>query len=63
MTIAIHASRDGQSIFTVRSPVVAVDKARLLQSSGWQVHITDAKGHQFVPSEFPELLLTNLATA
>ena len=58
MTFAIHASRDGQSIVTMRiSPLAAVDKARLLQSLGWQVHITDPAGHQFIPSEFHQFLL------
>ena len=32
MTYAIHASRNGQSVVTVRiSPIAAVDKARLLE--------------------------------
>jgi len=64
MTFAIHASRDGQSIVTMRiSPVAAVDKARLLQSLGWQVHITDSAGHQFIPSEFHQFLLIESGAA
>jgi len=64
MTFAIHSSRDGQSVVTIRiSPEAAVDKGRLLQSLGWQVHITDSAGHQFVPSEFHQLLLIDRATA
>ena len=56
MTFAIHASRNDHRIVTIRiSPVVAVDKARLLQSLGWRVHITDSAGHQFSPSEFHQL--------
>jgi len=40
MTFAIHACKDGQSVVTMRiSPEAAVDKARLLESLGWQVHI------------------------
>ena len=43
MTYAIHASKNGQSVVTVRiSPEAAVDKASLLESLGWQVHITDS---------------------
>jgi len=58
MTFAIHASRDGQSVVTIRiSPAAAVDKAGLLQSLGWTVHITDSAGHQFGPSEFHQLLI------
>ena len=53
MTYAIHASRNGQSVVTVRiSPDATADKARLLESSGWQVHITDSVGRQFGVSEF-----------
>jgi hypothetical protein len=38
---------------TVRiSPAVAVDKARALESLGWQVHVTDSAGHQFNHSDF-----------
>ena len=48
MTYAIHASRNGQSVVTVRiSPIAAVDKARLLERLDWQVHITDSAGYQF----------------
>jgi hypothetical protein len=53
MTFTIHASKNGQSVVTVRiSPAVAVDKARVLESLGWQVHVTDSAGHRFTPSEF-----------
>ncbi len=51
--IHLHASKNGQSVVTVRiSLAVAVDKARVLESLGWQVHVTDLAGHQFTPSEF-----------
>ena len=57
MTYAIHASRDGQSVVTIRiSPTVAVDKARALEQLGWQVHVTDSAGHQFDPQDFDRLL-------
>jgi hypothetical protein len=63
MTFVIHASKDGQSVVTVRiSPVAAVDKANLLQGLGWQVHITDSAGHQFDPSDFERLISINRET-
>lgn len=53
MTFTIHASKNGQSVVTVRiSPAVAVDKARVLERLGWQVHVTDSAGHRFNPSDF-----------
>jgi hypothetical protein len=56
MTFAIHASKNGQSVVTIRiSPAIAVDKARVLESLGWQVHVTDSAGHQFYPSDFDRL--------
>jgi len=56
MTFAIQASKNGQSVVTIRiSPAVAVDKARVLARSGWQVHITDSAGHQYDPSDFKRL--------
>jgi len=58
MTYAIHASRNGQSVVTVRiSPIAAVDKARLLERLDWRVHITNSAGHQFDPQDFDRLLL------
>jgi hypothetical protein len=56
MTYAIHASRDGQSVVTIRiSPAVAADKARSLEQLGWQVQVTDSTGHQFDPRDFDRL--------
>src|ERR1700730_14395837 len=56
MTFAIHASKNGRSVVTVRiNPAVAVGKARELESLGWQVHVTDSAGHQFDPSDFDRL--------
>jgi hypothetical protein len=53
MTFAIHASKNGQSVVTVRiRPDATVDKARLLESLGWRVHIADAAGRQFDVSDF-----------
>jgi hypothetical protein len=33
----------------------ALDKARVLESPGWQLHVTDSAGHQFDPSDFDGL--------
>ena len=58
MTYAIHASRNGQSVVTVRiNPIAAVDKARLLERLDWRVHITNSAGHQFDSIDFDRLLL------
>ncbi len=63
MTYAIHASENGQGVVTIRiNPVAAVDKARLLERLGWQVHITDSAGHQFDPRDFARLLLIERVT-
>jgi hypothetical protein len=62
MTYAIYASRNGQSVVTIRiSPIAAVDKARLLERLDWQVHITDSAGHQFDSLDFDRLLLIDRA--
>jgi hypothetical protein len=57
MTFAIHAWKNAEHLVTIRiSPAVAVDKARVLEKSGWQVHITDSSGRQFDPPDFDGLL-------
>jgi hypothetical protein len=57
MTFTIHASKDGETVQTVRiCPTVTVAKARELSKSGWHVHITDADGHRYGPNTFDELL-------
>jgi hypothetical protein len=64
MTYAIHASKNGQSVVTVRiNPIGAVDKARLLESLGWQVHITDSAGHQFNATDFDRFFRIERETA
>ena len=64
MTYAIHASKNGQSVVTVRiSPEAAVDKASLLESLGWQVHITDSAGHRFEGVRFDGPLWSSRRTA
>jgi hypothetical protein len=60
MTFTIHARKNNRSIVTVRiSPAVAVDKARMLEKLGWQVHVTDSSGCQFDPSDFDQLSSLN----
>ena len=49
MTYTIHASKNDQSSVTVRiNPATAVDKARVLELLGWQVHVTDSSGHRLL---------------
>ena len=50
MTYAIHASKNGMIVVTIRiSPIAAVDKARLLERLAWQVHITIQPGASSIP--------------
>jgi hypothetical protein len=52
----IRAYKNGQSITTVRiRPTVCVEKAKTLFREGWQVHITNAAGHQYGSDEFDQL--------
>ena len=52
----IQASKNGQTITTVRiRPTVCVEKAKTLLREGWQVHITNAAGHQYGADEFDQL--------
>ena len=53
----IHASKDGESIQTVRiSPTITLAKARVLLKEGWEVYITDADGRQYQPDKFDQVL-------
>ena len=53
----IHASKNGQTITTVRiGPMVCVEKAKAFSQEGWQVHITNAVGHRYGPDEFDQLV-------
>jgi hypothetical protein len=53
----IHASKDGQSVSTVRiGPTITVAKARMLAKEGWQVYVTDAAGRQYGADELDQLL-------
>jgi hypothetical protein len=52
----IQASKNGQTITTVRiRPTVCVEKAKTLLQEGWQVHITNAAGHQYGSDEIDQL--------
>jgi hypothetical protein len=56
-TLTIQASKNGEIVETPRSnSVLAVAQARMLLEAGWRVHIADATGRQFGPSELDELL-------
>ena len=56
-TFTIQAAKDGQTVTTVRiKSLVCVEKAKRLLQEGWQVHITDAAGHQYGPDQFDQLL-------
>jgi hypothetical protein len=53
----VHASKNGEINETQRdSPTITVAKARILLKSGWRVHIADAAGREYGPSEFDEIL-------
>jgi hypothetical protein len=56
-TFTIHASKDDQSITTVRiGPTITVAKARALCKEGWQVHVIDAEGRRYDRDEIDQLL-------
>jgi hypothetical protein len=53
----ISSSKDGKTDeFELTSPTLTVAKARMLFKSGWRVHVTNAAGRQFAPSEFDQIL-------
>lgn len=57
MTFTIRASKDGQTVETVREgPTATVAKARGLFKTGWLVQIIDSDGLTYAPSEFDQLL-------
>jgi hypothetical protein len=57
MTFTIRASKDGETIETVRiGPTATVAKARGLFKTGWMVQIIDDDGFVYAPSEFDQLL-------
>jgi hypothetical protein len=56
----IVASKDGETVTTVRlGPKISVEKARALLADGWQVHITDSDGRQYMPDQFDQVLLVD----
>ena len=56
MIFTIRASKDGQTIETVREgPTATVAKARGLFKTGWLVQIIDSDGLTYAPSEFDQL--------
>jgi hypothetical protein len=57
MTFIIRATKDGETIETVRiGPTATVAKARGLFKTGWIVQIIDDDGSVYAPSEFDQLL-------
>ena len=53
----ISWSKNGEtSEVQLTSPTLTVAKARMLFKAGWRVHITNAAGRQFAPSEFDDVL-------
>jgi hypothetical protein len=53
----ISSSKNGESgEMQMISPTLTVAKARMLFKSGWRVHVTNAAGRQFAPSEFDDIL-------
>jgi hypothetical protein len=57
MTFTIRASKDGETIETIRiGPTATVAKARGLFKTGWMVQIIDDHGFIYAPSEFDQLL-------
>jgi hypothetical protein len=53
----VHASRNGEiNEVPQDSPTLTVAKARGLFKTGWKVHIADAAGRRYAPSEFDEIL-------
>jgi hypothetical protein len=58
MTFTIRASKDGQTVTTVRTgPIATVAKARGLSKAGWVVEIVDSEGGTYYAlPEFDRLL-------
>ena len=53
----IHSSLNGDSSeMHLASPTLTVAKARMLFKSGRRVHVVNAAGRQFAPSEFDDIL-------
>jgi hypothetical protein len=53
----ITAQRENETVRSERiSVLIAIAKARVWVSEGWQVVITDGDGTAFAPAEFDDLL-------
>lgn len=58
MVYKIVAERENQKLQSERTSVlIAIAKARVWASEGWQVVVTDASGTAFVPAQFDDLVL------
>ncbi|MBB5046177.1 hypothetical protein HNR60_000919 [Rhodopseudomonas rhenobacensis] len=56
MTYKITAERDNETMRSSRiSALIAIAKARIWASEGWEVVITDDQGRDYAPSQFEEL--------
>lgn len=57
MAYQIVATRENETVTCERiSVLIAIAKARVWTSEGWQVVITDAEGRPLEPAEFDKLL-------
>lgn len=57
MAYQIVATRENETVKCERDSVlIAIAKARVWASEGWQVSVTDAEGKTLEPAEFDRLL-------
>jgi hypothetical protein len=57
LTYQIVATRENETVKCERSSVlIAIAKARVWTSEGWQVSVTDQEGKTLEPAEFDKLL-------
>lgn len=57
MAYQIVATRENEKVSCERSSVlIAIAKARVWTSEGWQVVVTDEEGRTLEPAEFDKLL-------
>jgi len=58
MLYKIVAERENQKLQSERASVlIAIAKARVWASEGWQVVVTDGSGTAFAPAQFDDLVL------
>ncbi|HEY0328420.1 MAG TPA: hypothetical protein VGC77_04910 [Rhodopseudomonas sp.] len=61
MSYKITAERDNETMRSSRiSALIAIAKARIWVSEGWQVVITDEQGRDYIPSQFEQLVPAKL---